>query len=180
MSGELPGRGHYGHPLLRGIYCIFETADSWLGIIGVPPAARDAFFIAMGQPELALDERFLGMMASPDDMKELFTRLSPVFRQKTTDEWCVALREMGVRFAPVRDYHQVVSDPGVRQNGYIATLEDDAGNPVTVVGNPIEMTATPVSPSAVAPELGQHTDEVLREFGYSDADIVNLREQGAI
>lgn len=180
LSGNLPGRGHYGHPLLRGIYCIFETADGWIGVIGVPPAARDAFFIAMGQPELALDERFMGLLASPDDMKELFTRLNPVFKRKTTSAWCEALAEMGVRYSPVRDYRDVVDDPGARENGYFTSLKDAEGNEITVVGTPIGMTETPLVPAAVAPALGEHTEELLREFGFSADAIAGLRAEGAI
>jgi CoA:oxalate CoA-transferase len=180
LSGELPGRGQYGHPLLRGIYSIFETADGWIGVIGVPPASRDAFFVAMGQPELALDERFLGLLASPDDMKELVGKLSPVFRRRTTAEWCEALAEMGVRYAPVRNYREVVDDAGAWENGYFKSLEDHEGKEIIVVGTPIEMTATPLEPGSTAPGLGEHTDEVLREFGYSDEAIAGFREQGAI
>lgn len=180
LSGNLPGRGEYGHPLLRGVYGIFETSDGWIGVIGVPPAARDAFFIAMGQPELGLDERFMGLLASPEDMKELFVRLNPVFRQKTTSQWCEALGDMGVRYAPVRDYREVVDDPGAWENGYFASLEGRDGDAVTVVGTPIEMTLTPLRPGAVAPTLGEHTEQVLSEFGYSDDEIAALKEQGAI
>ena len=84
LTDEVPGRGHYSHPLLRGVYGIFQTSDGWIGIIGVPPDSRDAFFIAMGQPELALDERYQGLLASREDLDELFELLNPVFKTKTT------------------------------------------------------------------------------------------------
>lgn len=180
LSGELPGRGHYGHPLLRGIYCIFETRDSWIGVIGVPPAARDAFFIAMGAPELALDERFMGLLASREDMQELFDRLNPVFRQKTTRDWCEILGEIGVRYAPVRNYAEVLEDAGAWENGYFARLPGSDGSETTVIGTPIEMTGTPLTPAAVAPALGEHTDEILREFGYPDDAIRDFRSRAII
>ena len=180
MTDEVPGRANGGHPLLRGLYGIFETADGWIGIIGVPPDARDAFFIAMEQPELALDPRFQGLTASREDMQYLFATLTPAFRQKTTAQWCEVLRTMGVRYAPVRDYRGAAADPGIWENGYLQAVHDGDGAQVSVVGTPIAMSATPLEPRAAAPTLGQHTDEVLAEAGYEPGQIIEFREQGAI
>jgi len=180
MTGELPGRGHYSHPLLRGVYGIFETSDGWIGIVGVPPASRDAFFIAMDQPELALDERYLGLLTSREDLTELFERLNPVFRTKTTDEWCAALREMGVRYAPVRDYAQAVADEGAWENGYFQEATDAAGETRRIVGAPIRMSLTPLQPSGQVPSLGQHTDEILGAYGYGEEEIADLRGRNIV
>ena len=181
LTGEVPGRSNRGHPLLRGLYGIFETRDGWIGVIGVPPAARDAFFIAMGQPELALDPRFQGMLASREAKQELFEALAPVFRTRTTAEWCEAFREMGVRYAPVRDYAEVTADPGVWENGYLQKVVDEtSGEEQAVVGTPIAMSATPLRPAARAPDLGQHTEEVLAEYGFSPDELARFRAEGAI
>ena len=180
LTDEVPGRSHYSHPLLRGLYGIFETSDGWIGIIGVPPDSRDAFFIAMGQPELALDERFLGLLASRDALTELFERLTPAFQTRTTDEWCKVFREMNVRYAPVRDYRQVVANESLWQNGYFQDAEDSAGTHQRVVGAPIRMSGTPLTPSSPVPELGQHTDEIMQGLGYSENEIHALREQKII
>jgi crotonobetainyl-CoA:carnitine CoA-transferase CaiB-like acyl-CoA transferase len=180
MTNKVPGRGHFSHPLLRGVYGIFETRDGWIGVIGVPPDSRDAFFIAMGQPELALDERFLGLLASREDLTELFERLNPVFKEKTTEQWCSVLREMGVRYAPVRDYAGTVADQGAWINGYFQEAIDERGETIPIVGTPIKMSVTPLTPSAQVPELGQHTDVLLRAQGYTDEQIAGLRSRNVI
>ncbi len=180
LSNEVPGRANGGHPLLRGMYGVFETADGHIGIIGVPPDARDAFFIAMDKPELALDPRYQGLLASKDDMAELFATLNPVFRTKTTAQWCESLRAMGVRYAPVRNYRQVAEDPGVWENGYLTQVADEQGENINVVGTPIGMSHTPLRPGGVAPSLGQHTDEFLAGLGLSSAEIAALRDAGTI
>ncbi len=180
LTDEVPGRGGYGHPLLRGLYGLFQTKDGWIGLIGVPPNARDAFFVAVDQPELALDPRYQGLLASRADMRELFERLNPTFQTKTTDQWAEIFAEAGVRYAPVRDYREAVADPGARENGYFQQVTTQAGTTTTVVGTPIAMSDTPLRPGADAPTLGAHTDEVLGELGYTADEIARFREQGAV
>jgi crotonobetainyl-CoA:carnitine CoA-transferase CaiB-like acyl-CoA transferase len=180
LTGEPPGRSNAGHPLLRGLYGIFETQDGWLGIIGVPPHARDAFFAVLEVPELALDPRFEGLLTSREDLRFLFDQLKPVFRSKTTDSWCGVLRAIGVRYAPVRDYRQVADDAGAWENGYFQSKVGAGGESAPVVGTPIAMSATPLEPGASAPLLGEHTDEVLAELGYHAEQIAEFRAAGAI
>lgn len=180
MTGELAGRGQYSHPILRGLYGIFETSDGWIGLIGVPPDTRDAFFIAMEKPELSLDERFLGYLINKENLRELFAMLSPAFKAKTTDQWSEAFRAMGVRYAPVRNYQQVVADVGAWENGYFQKVRNAQGDEVDVVGTPIAMSVTPLTPSADIPDLGEHTEEILVEMGFSDEEISLFKQQQAI
>ena len=180
LTDELPGRSNRGHPLIRALYGIFETRDGWLGLIGVPPAVKDAFFVAMGRPEIALDSRFESLLVDPADLRWLRQEMSSAFKTESTESWCKLFAEIGVRYAPVRNYREVVDDPGAWDNGYFQQLFYATGAPVRVVGTPIRMSATPLSPSIQAPELGQHTDEVLAELGLSTAEMTELRLAAAI
>jgi crotonobetainyl-CoA:carnitine CoA-transferase CaiB-like acyl-CoA transferase len=87
--------------------------------------------------------------------------------------------EAELRFAPVRDHAAVVADAAVWDNGYLATAERPDGAQ-QVVAAPVRFSATPAEPPAFAPELGQHTEEVLLELGYSWADISALGEAGVV
>ena len=87
---------------------------------------------------------------------------------------------MGVRYAPVRDYAEAAEDPGIWENGYLQRLPGDAGEEQAVVGTPIAMSGTPLTPGVRAPELGEHTESVLAEAGYSAAEIEQFREEGAV
>ena len=181
LTDQVPGRSNYGHPLLKAAsYRIFETADGWLGVIGVPAEAMDGFLVALGRPELAADERLQSLFMAPEDLAWFAGVLEDAFRTRSTAEWCELLREVGVRHAPVRDYREVVADPGTWENGYFATVRDEDGNERRVVGTPIRMSDTPLEPAASHPELGAHSDEILRDLGYSDADIAGFRKEGAV
>jgi formyl-CoA transferase/CoA:oxalate CoA-transferase len=180
MTGEVPGRSNFGHPLLPMAYGILETSDGFIALVGLLPDRREAFYKAAGVPELIHDARFAPMIYTTEIRLELFSLLAPGFRTKTTAEWAEALDQMGVRFAPVNDYAQAVVDPLVTVNNYIVELEDVNGEKKRVVGSPIRMSETPTEPSVAAPELGQHTEEILLELGYSWEEIGGLGDSQAI
>ena len=180
LTGNIPGRSNFGHPLIPAAYRIFQTADGWIGLIGLSAEAKDVFFALIGRPEMALDPRFDALLVSPEELKSLVGELEPIFLERTTDEWCELLQEAGARFAPVRNYAEVVADKGVWENDYFVEVKDDAGQSQRVVGTPIRMSETPLQPSAIAPDLGQHSEEILKEAGYSAADIEEFRTAGTV
>ena len=179
LTGRLPGRANFGHPLIKAAYGIFPTEDGWIGVIGVPPQARDAFFVAVDRPDLALDERLQGIAIDVDTLAWFRAELATAFAKHATAHWCQALGEAGVRYAPVRNYDEVIGDAGAWKNGYFAEVATDDGEQ-RVVGTPIRMSATPLVPGATAPALGEHTEAVLGELGLDAAAIARLREQGTI
>jgi crotonobetainyl-CoA:carnitine CoA-transferase CaiB-like acyl-CoA transferase len=180
LTGNIPGRSNFGHPLVPAAYRIFQTSDGWIGLIGLSAEAKDVFFALVGRPEMALDPRFDALLVSPEELKSLVGELEPIFLERTTDEWCELLQEAGARFAPVRNYAEVVADEGVWENDYFVEVKDDAGQSQRVVGTPIRMSETPLQPSAIAPDLGQHSEEILKEAGYSAADIEEFRTAGTV
>ena len=180
LTGNIPGRSNFGHPLIPAAYRIFQTADGWIGLIGLSAEAKDVFFALVGRPEMAMDPRFDALLLSPEELKSLVGELEPIFLERTTDEWCELLQEAGARFAPVRNYAEVVADKGVWENDYFVEVKDAAGQSQRVVGTPIRMSETPLQPSAIAPDLGQHSEEILKEAGYSAADIEEFRTAGTV
>lgn len=180
LSGRVPGRSNFGHPLLNAAYGIVPTADGWLAIVGVPPAARTAFYEALERPDLDTDPRFQEMFFTPEIKKALFAELVKIFPARTTAEWCERLDAAGTRYAPVQDYADVAVDPHAWDNGYLVEVDHPEWGKTTTIGSPIMMSDTPALPGEVAPELGQHTEEVLIEYGLTWDDIATLRESGSI
>jgi crotonobetainyl-CoA:carnitine CoA-transferase CaiB-like acyl-CoA transferase len=138
------------------------------------------FYRTIGRPDLI--DRFPGLLYFEDVKAELWPILDEAFATKPTAEWCELLGAAGLRFAPVRDHAEVAGDPGVRANGYIATMDDqDApGSEISVVKTPVRFSEPVAEVGSHVPELGEHTEEVLLEAGYSWDDIAELSAAGAI
>ena len=177
MRGSVAGPANGGNPLIPGLYGVFKTADGWIAMVGVVGAAREQFYDVVGRPDLAA--RFSQPLYSEEDKAVLFPLLDEVFETRPTSEWCQILGQAGLRYAPVRDHAQVVADPGVWENGYLVKVQGSQGE-VTVPASPIRFSDTPARATADAPELGQHTEEVLLELGYTWDDITELSDSGVI
>jgi CoA:oxalate CoA-transferase len=180
LSGEVSGPSGRSHPMIPGIYGMFATADGWIAIVGVAGPARDLFYETIGRPDLI--QRFNTLLYFEDDKTELWPILDEVFATRSTVEWCELLGQAGLRFAPVRNHAQVAEDVGVRANGYIASVEDPdiPGSVTEVVRAPVRFSEPLPVVHSRAPELGQHTEEILLESGYSWDDIAALSAEGAI
>jgi crotonobetainyl-CoA:carnitine CoA-transferase CaiB-like acyl-CoA transferase len=169
-----------GHPLIPMLYGVLPTRDGQIALVGVTEPDRPRFYALIGQPELAEDERFDRLMLTHETRCELFDRMAESFRTKTTAEWEKILRDAGIRYAPVRSRSEVARDEGVYQNGYLQRIEHPEWGPMPMPGTPIRFSHTPASPAALAPELGQNTEEVLLELGLEWDEITRLRELEAI
>jgi crotonobetainyl-CoA:carnitine CoA-transferase CaiB-like acyl-CoA transferase len=174
LTGSVAGRSNRGHPMVPGLYGIFPTSDGWIGIVGVVGKARQTFFEVVGAPELS--ERFPQLLYWEAEKSEVFPVLDRQFSTRSTEEWCKILGAAGLRYSPVRDHAQVVADRAVWDNGFFVKTPDGD----SVVASPVRFSDTPAQPGSTAPELGQHTEEVLLEIGYTWDEIAALAEQGAI
>ena len=90
------------------------------------------------------------------------------------------LNEEGVPCGPIYSIDQVFSDPQVQHLGIAQSVVRPNGETLNVVGQPVALSRTPSTIASAPPEIGEHTDEVLKEFGYGEREIAALRQANAI
>ena len=180
LTGENPGEVDGGHPGIPMVYGLVPTADGQLAIVGVAGHEREKFFRAIDRLDLFEDERFASLLLSPEVRHELFEQLGRTFRTRPTAEWEEVLRSIGLRYAAVAEYKDVVNDEGAYANGYLQRFDHPEWGNVSMIGSPISLSETPVRPGTIPPELGQHTEEILLELGLDWDAIAALREDTVI
>ena len=139
------------------------------------PKWWEALCRVLDREELIRDERFEDAHRRQRNREALLRELDAAFQQRPRDEWLALLMDADVPCGPVNDYAALVTEPQALENGYITSIEHPSLGEVGVVGSPIKLTKTPAEPAACAPELGQHTEEVLLELGYDWEAIERLK-----
>jgi crotonobetainyl-CoA:carnitine CoA-transferase CaiB-like acyl-CoA transferase len=138
------------------------------------------FCQAIGRPDLMTDERYADVVVRAQHGPELIVLLDQIFATKTRAEWGELFDRFDLVWGPVQSIDEVVRDPQAHALGAFAKVAHRNGEEIEVVRSPVEFSATPASIRRAAPELGQHTEEVLLEHGYTWEEIAALKEQGAI
>jgi crotonobetainyl-CoA:carnitine CoA-transferase CaiB-like acyl-CoA transferase len=135
---------------------------------------------ALGMPELENDPRFNSIEARGENAKELIAIMDAQFVTKTRDEWFEIFDQEGLIHSPIQTLTEVVDDPQTLANNYVTWFDHPVLGRTKMVGFPWDYSQTPASVRREAPELGQHTEEILLEMGYSWDDITELKDDKAI
>jgi crotonobetainyl-CoA:carnitine CoA-transferase CaiB-like acyl-CoA transferase len=176
MIGENPAPAGRGHTSLAWQWWTYRTADGWLAIGGVDPARWPGFCRAIGREDLVTDERFDNAGKRIKDREVLNAIVEDHLMTGKTEEWLPALEAEDIFCAPVLDYQQVLSHQQVRANGYTDEIDHPRAGRATVIATPIAFSETPVNSTRTEPLHGEHTEEVLRAFGFGDGEMEELRQ----
>lgn len=160
----------------------YECADGkWLALAMLQPDRYWADFAkAIGRPEIATDERFAEISARSQHSRECVEILDEAFASAPREEWILRLRAApgDFIFTILNSVADLPDDPQVKANDYIVEVEHPQHGPTSMLGIPVRLRETPGSIRSVAPELGQHTEEVLMDvLGYDWDRISALREK---
>jgi crotonobetainyl-CoA:carnitine CoA-transferase CaiB-like acyl-CoA transferase len=134
---------------------------------------------ALGVPQLITDERFDSHAKRGKNNVEACAALAAAFAKKTYTEWEPTLQTLNGAWAKVQHPIEVVDDPQIIANHYIADLDDANGTPFKLVSAPVQFNGEP-GETRRSPEHGEHTDQVLEEIGLSMEEIIDLKVSGAI
>ncbi|MFW6125876.1 MAG: CaiB/BaiF CoA transferase family protein [Chloroflexota bacterium] len=171
------------HEAENAFYNCYRTKDDrWIQIALIQDErAWPDFCLALGLQDYEHDPRFATVEARMENRVELISLLDDVFLRKTQKEWVEELEGQRFPWGSVQYFTELASDRQVLDNDYLVTVDDPQVGEVKVVGVGIGLSESPgrVAESK-APELGQHTEEVLLELGYTWDDIVSLKEEQII
>ena len=179
-TGDIPRPLGRRHPAITP-FEVFESADGYVVIaIGNNELWRK-FCEHVDRPELIDDERFHTNALRTDNHESLFPILAEIMSRHTTDAWVEALEAIGVPCGPVNTVDKVANDPQVLARDMIAEVEHDITGTVQIPGIPIKLSETPGQIDAPAPNLGEHTSEVLTGLlGLGAEEVNQLKQDGVV
>jgi crotonobetainyl-CoA:carnitine CoA-transferase CaiB-like acyl-CoA transferase len=178
-TGVPPGRMGSAHPL-SAPYQAFRTLDGYIVIGAGSQGLFKRLCALLGCPDLAADPQFDSQPKRMDGYLELAHRLEEHTRQRTSDDLLAALAEAGIPAGPILDIGEMLDDPQAHARNMVIETEHPVFGPLRTIGNPVKLSATPWELRSIAPKLGQDTDAVLRDWGFSDEERASLRQRGAV
>ena len=151
----------------------------WL--VGLEPARHwEPLARAVGRPEWIDDERYATPGARRHNATELVHELDEIFATRALDEWSEAFAaEPELFWAPIQSPDDLLADPQFTAAGGFVEVPDGASTS-TMVATPVDFSGTAWAPRGMAPRLGEHSDEILRSLGRSDAEIAALAAAGVV
>lgn len=177
---EIPriSRKTVGNPLFNS----YKAKDGkWLQLVCLQSDRYwSGFCKAIGREDLEHDPKFDSAERRRENSKELISIIDEILATKTRDEWGELFDENGVIWGRVQTILEVTQDPQALANEYFVEVDHPLVGPIKLVASPVKFSETPATIRSTAPELGQHTEEVLLELGYSWDDITKFKEEGVI
>ena len=176
QSPEPTGSAH----ILTAPYQAFEASDGWINIGGANQANWERICTVLGHPEWREDPRFATNRDRMANRDTLVALMNGVVRQRTREAWQADFDAAGVPAGPVHTIGEALSHPQTLARGMVVELQHPQAGTTQAIGCPIHFSATPTDTGAPAPLLGQHSREILREYGLADSEIRALVAAGAV
>lgn len=161
-------------------YQVFEVVDGHI-ILAVGNDVQFAKFCEVaGRSDIVQDARFIRNSDRVRHRATLVPMLTDVLKQRKKADWLAALELAKVPCGAINNLAEVFADPHVKERGMTVDMEHTLADALPLVASPMKLSATPVQYRRPPPLLGQHTEELLSEFGLNAKQLDELRELGAI
>jgi crotonobetainyl-CoA:carnitine CoA-transferase CaiB-like acyl-CoA transferase len=178
-TGSAPGPSGSAH-ILSAPYQAYRAADGWLNIGGANQANWERVARVLGAPEWIEDARFRSNADRMRNLQALTEVMNARLSTQGVHEWIAALEAGGVPCGPIHTIADMAADPQALAREMVVELDHPRAGRTRALGLPIKLSATPGSVTRPAPTFGQHTREVLGEFGFSAAEIDALYAANAV
>jgi crotonobetainyl-CoA:carnitine CoA-transferase CaiB-like acyl-CoA transferase len=179
IKHEVPGQAGNNHPtsIPTGV---FTTSDGHINVACAGQKIWERFCQAVGAQWLLESPDYANAAARLKNRDALNAEIDKLLCGRSSADWVAALNEAGVPCGPIYSIDQVFSDPQVEHLHIAQSVTRPNGETLNVVGQPVTLSRTPSRIAVAPPDIGQHTDELLKEFGYQDGEITALRKGNAI
>ena len=167
------------HPL--PFWNSYRARDGYIVIVALTDAQWNRFMEIIGRPELIEDERFNSLVGRVRNADEGVAIVSAWVSKRTTDEVEKLLNEARIPCGRVKDFNELFADAHLHERGMFPKATHPVFGSVDSCGFPIKMSGSELEVVSGCPNLGQHTESVLKELlGYDDARVAELRKRGVI
>ncbi len=180
LEGVTPIAAFYRKEIMNPLAAGYATKDAVriLLLMLQPDRYWPKFCRTIGIPELIDDPRFNTFDGRTENREELCAILDKVFQSKTWEEWRPILAD--IPHAPATTLREAMNDPQLEANDMIVSYEHPSRGNIKMLANLVNMSKNPATVRMPAPEFGQHTEEVLLEYGYTWDDIIRFKENRVI
>ena len=176
FADETPERMGTQDPVLAP-YQTLKTADGYINIACLNEKLWQALCDAIERPDLSEDKRFETNADRVENMDALAVELETALSERTTDEWMTVFTEAGVPAGPVQTVADALSNEQTDARGMINTITD-GNREIPVIEHPLNFKNAQSGFDAPPPKLGEHTNEVFAELGYTEQKLEHLRKKG--
>jgi crotonobetainyl-CoA:carnitine CoA-transferase CaiB-like acyl-CoA transferase len=179
VKGEVPKQAGNNHPtsVPTGV---FKTADGHINIATAGQKIWERFCQTLEAPELVARPEYENAANRSKNRDALNAEIDRITAKRPSADWVERFNKAGVPCGPIYAIDQVFADPQVKHVAMAQGVATEGANGLTLVGQPVSLSRTPSRLVAPPPGLGEHTDAVLEEFGFSAKDIAALRQANAI
>jgi crotonobetainyl-CoA:carnitine CoA-transferase CaiB-like acyl-CoA transferase len=188
VMGDHLGGLTYVPPLDKGGYARhlsrdrrpYQTADGYICVIVYNDKQWNSFFAATGRDDLRADPRFATFAGRAVNIDFVYAELARIFLTRTTAEWARLLDDADVPSLPMHDLESMLDDPHLVATNMFPVVDHPTEGAIRNMKVSATWSETTVAPSRLAPQLGQHSAEILREAGMTADDIRALARDGVI
>ena len=159
---------------------MYRTSDDNWFLIVVTPDRWPALATSIGRQDLLSDARFADAAQQAANAAQLTAILDEVFGSQPMAHWREVFERAQITFGVVRAPSEVIGDPQLRENDIVVPLEGAGGNLKFTISSPMQVHGVRKVPAKRAPEIGEHSEEVLKQLGFTGDEIDDLRAGGAV
>jgi crotonobetainyl-CoA:carnitine CoA-transferase CaiB-like acyl-CoA transferase len=184
IQAALSGAKFYGlhdrrHPANAALN-VYRASDGTWFVLVVAPDRLAAVAKAIGRPDLLTDPRFSDPAKLTTNMPQLTAILDEMFSAQPMEHWNEVLSGVHVTFGAVLGPEEVINDPQLAANDIVVPLEGAGGKLTSTISSPIQLHGVAKVPARRAPNLGEHTEQILRDLGFDADGIEDLRASGTV